>query len=112
MYHIYMYVHRYVYMYVHVYGNLFVIRLVYSFYHKAVGALVVYDIARHSTFENVERWLQDLHDHAEPNTVIMLVGNKSDLRHLQTVPSEEAKEFAGKEVREGRREGVRESGRE
>jgi len=26
--------------------------------------------------------------------VIMLVGNKSDLRHLRAVPTEEAKEFA------------------
>jgi hypothetical protein len=26
----------------------------------------------------------------------MLVGNKSDLRHLRAVPTEEAKQFAGK----------------
>ena len=27
---------------------------------------------------------------------IMLVGNKTDLRHLRAVPTEEAKDFAGK----------------
>jgi Ras family len=32
------------------------------------------------TFENVERWLKELRDHADSNIVIMLVGNKSDLR--------------------------------
>ena len=32
------------------------------------------------TFENVERWLKELRDHADANIVIMLVGNKSDLR--------------------------------
>ena len=47
-----------------------------------------------ATFENVERWLRELRDHAEPNIVIMLVGNKSDLRHRRTVPTEEAVAFA------------------
>ena len=32
------------------------------------------------TFDNVERWLKELRDHADSNIVIMLVGNKSDLR--------------------------------
>lgn len=45
-----------------------------------MGALLVYDISKHVTFENVERWLKELRDHAEANIVVMLVGNKSDLR--------------------------------
>lgn len=55
----------------------------------------MYDIAKHLTYENVERWLRELRDHADSNIVIMLVGNKSDLRHLRAVPTEEAKTFAG-----------------
>lgn len=54
----------------------------------------MYDIAKHLTYENVERWLRELRDHADQNIVIMLVGNKSDLRHLRAVPTEEAKSFA------------------
>ena len=65
-----------------------------AYYRGAVGALLVYDISKHPTFENVERWLKELRDHAEPNIVVMLVGNKSDLRHLRTVPTEEAMSFA------------------
>lgn len=42
------------------------------------------------TFENVERWLKELRDHADSNIVIMLVGNKSDLRHLRSVTTEES----------------------
>jgi GTPase SAR1 family protein len=42
------------------------------------------------TFENVERWLKELREHADPNTAIMLVGNKSDLRHLRSVQPDEA----------------------
>ena len=56
--------------------------------------MLVYDIAKHLTYENVERWLRELRDHADANIVIMLVGNKSDLRHLRAVPTEEAKNFA------------------
>jgi len=60
----------------------------------AVGALLVYDISKHGTFENVERWLKELRDHAEPNIVVMLVGNKSDLRHLRAVETDEAMSFS------------------
>lgn len=60
-----------------------------------MGALLVYDIAKHLTYENVERWLKELRDHADSNIVIMLVGNKSDLRHLRAVPTDEARAFAG-----------------
>uniref|UniRef100_A0A665UE97 Ras-related protein Rab-25 n=1 Tax=Echeneis naucrates TaxID=173247 RepID=A0A665UE97_ECHNA len=62
-----------------------------AYYRGAVGALLVYDIAKHLTYENAERWLKELQDHADSNIVIMLVGNKSDLRHLRAVPTDEAK---------------------
>merc|ERR1712184_44488 len=65
-----------------------------AYYRGAVGALLVYDIAKHLTYENVERWLKELRDHADSNIVIMLVGNKSDLRHLRAVPTEEARAYA------------------
>ncbi|XP_016341327.1 RAB11a, member RAS oncogene family, like isoform X2 [Sinocyclocheilus anshuiensis] len=67
-----------------------------AYYRGAVGALLVYDIAKHLTYENAERWLTELQDHADSNIVIMLVGNKSDLRHLRAVPMDEAKAFAEK----------------
>ncbi|KAA8643645.1 Rab family GTPase [Aspergillus tanneri] len=65
-----------------------------AYYRGAVGALLVYDISKHQTYDNVNRWLKELRDHADSNIVIMLVGNKSDLRHLRAVPTEEAKQFA------------------
>jgi len=67
-----------------------------AYYRGAVGALLVYDIAKHLTYENVERWLKELRDHADSKIVIMLVGNKNDLRHLRAVPTDEAKSFAEK----------------
>ncbi|KAJ0631525.1 Ras-related protein Rab11B [Helianthus annuus] len=76
----------------------FIYRAITSAYYRgAVGALLVYDVTRHVTFENVERWLKELRDHTDSNIVMMLVGNKSDLRHLRAVTSEDAKTFAEKE---------------
>lgn len=49
------------------------------------------------TYDNVERWLKELRDHADSNIVIMLVGNKSDLRHLRSVQTDDAKAFCERE---------------
>nr|GMC50794.1 ras-related protein RABA1f [Ipomoea batatas] len=68
-----------------------------AYYRGAIGALLVYDVTRHITFENVERWLKELRDHTDQNIVIMLVGNKADLHHLRVVSTEDAKAFAEKE---------------
>ncbi|URE49080.1 RAB GTPase [Musa troglodytarum] len=61
------------------------------------GALVVFDLSRRVTFENTARWLQELRSHTDPNIVVMLVGNKADLRHIRAVSVEEAQAFARKE---------------
>ncbi|CAM9978862.1 unnamed protein product, partial [Heterosigma akashiwo] len=37
----------------------------------------VYDISKHASFENAERWLKELRDHAEDNIVVMLVRSKT-----------------------------------
>ncbi|CAH1789038.1 unnamed protein product [Owenia fusiformis] len=65
-----------------------------AYYRKAVGALLVYDIAKFSTFENLEKWISEVKTHGESDIVIMLVGNKSDLRHLRTVMFDDAKNFS------------------
>ncbi|CAD5182236.1 unnamed protein product [Musa acuminata subsp. malaccensis] len=68
-----------------------------AYYRGAVGALLVYDVTRHTTFENVERWMKELRDHTDSSIVIMLVGNKADLRHLRAVTVEDSKAFAERE---------------
>ena len=42
----------------------------------------MYDVSRHASFLNIERWLRELREHAENNIVVLMVGNKSDLKHL------------------------------
>ena len=65
-----------------------------AYYRGAVGALIVYDITKRLTFENVERWLKERRTHADPSIVVMVVGNKCDLKHLQAVLTDDAKAFA------------------
>lgn len=69
---------------------------VLSYYRGAVGALLVYDISKQGTFKNVERWLSELRENASGNIVVMLVGNKCDLKYLREVQTDAAKEFAEK----------------
>ncbi|KAF8397394.1 hypothetical protein HHK36_016307 [Tetracentron sinense] len=68
-----------------------------AYYRGAVGALMVYDITKRQTFDNVQRWLRELRDHADSNIVIMMAGNKSDLNHLRAVSEEDAQALAEKE---------------
>lgn len=65
-----------------------------AYYRGAVGALLMYDISKPETYENVNRWLNELREYAVPQIVIMLVGNKCDLKHLRAVSTEEVAAFA------------------
>eukprot|EP01066_Platyproteum_vivax_P002482 Platyproteum_vivax@DN1302_c0_g1_i1.p1 len=67
-------------------------------YRRAVGALLVYDVTKRTSFQNVSKWLDDLKQNAEPDIVVMLVGNKVDLVErdpsLRAIRLEEAGRFA------------------
>lgn len=63
-----------------------------------MGVLLVYDIVKYLTYENVERWFKELRDYVDSNIVIMLVGNKSDLRYLRVVFIDEVRVFVGEDV--------------
>lgn len=55
---------------------------------------MVYDITRRTTYNHLSSWLTDTKNLTNPNTVIFLIGNKSDLSSTREVTYEEAKEFA------------------
>ncbi|CAI9273158.1 unnamed protein product [Lactuca saligna] len=65
-----------------------------SYYRGALGAMLVYDITRNETFENVRKWLQELKEFGDPDMVIVLVGNKSDLVDLREVEVEDGQKLA------------------
>ncbi|KAI3798210.1 hypothetical protein L1987_33480 [Smallanthus sonchifolius] len=65
-----------------------------AYYRGAVGALVVYDISRTTTFDSVSRWLQELQTHSDTTVARMLVGNKCDLNNIRAVSVEDGKKLA------------------
>ncbi|XP_024973730.1 ras-related protein Rab11C [Cynara cardunculus var. scolymus] len=68
-----------------------------AYYRGAVGALLVYDITKRPTFDNLQRWLRELREHADSNIVLMMAGNKSDLNHLRAVSEQDGQSLAEKE---------------
>ncbi|MFX1417889.1 MAG: Rab family GTPase [Promethearchaeota archaeon] len=50
-----------------------------SFFDGANGALIVFDLSRWHTFEELEEWLSDLREYAGKKIPFVLIGNKVDL---------------------------------
>ncbi|CAH9108791.1 unnamed protein product [Cuscuta europaea] len=65
-----------------------------AYYRGALGALVVYDISRRTTFDSIPRWLEELQTHSDATIARMLVGNKCDLGDIRDVSVEEGKSLA------------------
>lgn len=68
-----------------------------AYYRGAVGALIVYDISRRTTFDSIKRWLDELNTHCDTTVARMLVGNKCDLENIREVSVEEGKALAEEE---------------
>jgi Ras-related protein Rab-11A len=60
-----------------------------TYYKGAKGAIIVYDITRKITFDNIEKWIGDLKVNGDENIIIFLVGNKSDLNDNREVSKED-----------------------
>ncbi|KAI1196007.1 P-loop containing nucleoside triphosphate hydrolase protein [Nemania serpens] len=72
-----------------------------SYFRGASGALLVFDITRRATFTHATDWLNDLRNIAEPDIVVILVGNKLDCAQSENtdkreVTFAEAQEWAQK----------------
>ena len=65
-----------------------------AYFRNAVGAILVFSIDDIASFNAVDEWLDDLHKLALPNAVILLVGNKVDLKDKRVVTEDQAIEFA------------------
>ena len=50
-----------------------------TYYKGAVGALLVYDITRKETFDDLNKWLEEVKENSSKNISIVLIGNKKDL---------------------------------
>jgi small GTP-binding protein len=66
-----------------------------AYYRGAKGAMIVYDITRPETFNNVDKWFNEIREFGEKNVQLLMVGNKSDLKHLKAVDNGKALDKAG-----------------
>ncbi|CAO3565061.1 unnamed protein product [Mortierella alpina] len=64
------------------------------YYRNANCAVVVYDITQVSSLDKAKAWVKELQRQADPNIVIALAGNKSDLSARRVVETEEAQAYA------------------
>ena len=56
-----------------------------AYYKGAKGALLVYDITRKETFENIDKWIFELKRNADEDITLVLIGNKCDLEDKREV---------------------------
>lgn len=63
-----------------------------AYYRGAHGILVVFDISRRDTFNQVKMWIDSIKDASTDTIDVILVGNKADLD--RAVTKEEAQELA------------------
>ena len=61
-----------------------------AYYKGSNGALLVYDITRTATFDDIEKWINEVKDVVEGQLKFVLVGNKSDLENERKVETETA----------------------
>jgi len=64
------------------------------YYRGASAAIVVYDMTNRDSFAGAKSWVKELQRRGDPNVVIALAGNKSDLEHKRAVELEEAQAYA------------------
>ena len=67
-----------------------------AYYKNSVCAMLVYDITNRSSFENLQDWLKDIISQSPKTVLIILLGNKIDLKEKREVEFEEGEQFAQK----------------
>ena len=80
-----------------------------SFYRKADGVLLMYDITDEQTFASCEFWVKEIQENALSDVVIYLVGNQLDAGERE-VTTEQAEELTSKFGLAGNKETSAKSG--
>ena len=65
-----------------------------GFYLGAAGALLVYDVTRKSTLENLNNWRSEMGKGTGNVSALVVVGNKCDLDNMREVRKGEGEDYA------------------
>jgi Ras-related protein Rab-11A len=63
------------------------------YYRGSLGALLIFDLTNHSTFEHLPQWIDNIRTNTKTKIPILLVGNKSDLVDIRSVSIKEINQF-------------------
>ena len=68
--------------------------LAMTYYRKAYGILLLFDVTKKSSFMSCKNYLEEVRINSDKRCVIYLVGNKIDLVNEREISKEEAENFA------------------
>uniref|UniRef100_UPI003AAC2E9E ras-related protein Rab-26 n=1 Tax=Centroberyx gerrardi TaxID=166262 RepID=UPI003AAC2E9E len=66
----------------------------HAYYRDAHALLLLYDVSNKASFDNIRAWLTEIHEYAQQDVVVMLLGNKADSTHDRVVKREEGEKLA------------------
>ena len=65
-----------------------------AYYSGAFACMIVYDITRYDSFEDLSRWISDFRSVIGEEAPLAIIGNKIDLEELRKVTSQEGQNYA------------------
>ena len=65
-----------------------------QYYRDSDGVLLIFDLTNKRSFEKLDFWLEDLSNSCSGEPIVILIGNKNDLKDSREVNKEEALKFA------------------
>ena len=67
-----------------------------SYYRKAYGVLLVYDVTNRESYLGLDKWLDEINAYADQAVEVILIGNKDDLVSEREVSTEEGENYSKK----------------
>ena len=65
-----------------------------NYYKGSHGILLLYDITKMTSFENIREWIRDIKEEVSEKAIIFLIGNKIDLTDNRKISKEKGEELA------------------
>ena len=65
-----------------------------NYYKGSHGILLLYDITKQSSFDNIREWVRDIKEEVSEKAIIFLIGNKIDIEEERKISKEKGEELA------------------
>ncbi|KAJ7989876.1 hypothetical protein DPEC_G00309020 [Dallia pectoralis] len=66
----------------------------HAYYRDAHALLLLFDVTNKTSFDNIKAWLTEIHEYAQQDAVLMLLGNKADATQERVVKREDGERLA------------------